>query len=60
MPMKPNYNQQRSERDRARKKKQQEKLQKREEDAARRRAERETSEPVANGSDPDASKPELH
>jgi hypothetical protein len=59
MPMKPNYNQQRAERDRAKKKKQQEKLQKREEDAARRKA-RDEPAPVANGADPSADKPEFH
>ena len=60
MPMKPNYNQQRAERDRAKKRKQQEKLQKREEEAMRRKTDREVAAPVANGSDPAAPKPELH
>jgi hypothetical protein len=59
MPFKPNYNQQRADRERAKQKKQQEKLRKREEDAARRKAAR--GEPLthANGGDPDADKPEL-
>lgn len=38
MPFKPNYNQQRSERNRAKEQKKQEKLQKREEETARRKA----------------------
>jgi len=76
MPFKPNYNQQRSERERAKQKKQQEKLQKREDDAARRRAGRDEPSPapesnggsgdegepraVTNGADPAAAKPGLH
>lgn len=60
MPFKPNYNQQRSERDRAKRQKQQEKLKKREDDAAKRKTEREEHAPVPNGSDPGAPKPELH
>lgn len=38
MPFKPNYNQQRSERNRAKEQKKQEKLQRREEEAAKRKA----------------------
>ena len=60
MAFKPNYNQQRADRERAEQKKQQEKLKKREDDAARRKAEREVHMPATNGSDPDAAKPELH
>jgi hypothetical protein len=69
MPFKPNYNQQRADRERAKQKKQQERLQKREEDAARRRAIREPTPPgngedhgeaVTNGADPAAAKPGLH
>ena len=57
MAFKPNYRQQRSERQRAKDMKKQEKLAKREEDAARRRAERgedaEAAPPVgAGGNDP--------
>ena len=59
MPFKPNYNQQRGERDRAKKQKQQEKLRKREEEAAKRKAARGEPVSLANGSDPDATKPEL-
>jgi hypothetical protein len=61
MPFKPNYNQQRSERDRAKRQKQEEKQKKRDEDAARRKTQRDESEPpVSNGADPHAIKPELH
>ena len=60
MPFKPNYNQQRSDRDRAKRQKQQEKLKKREDDAARRKAERGEPEPAPNGHDPDALKPVQH
>jgi hypothetical protein len=41
MPFKPNYNQQRNDRNRAKEQKKQEKLQRREEEAARRKAGRE-------------------
>jgi len=44
MPFKPNYNQQRSERERAKRLKQQEKLKKREDDAARRKTGRDEPE----------------
>ena len=60
MPFKPNYNQQRSERDRAKRQKQQEKLKKREDDTARRKAERGEAPPVSNGHDPAADKPVQH
>jgi hypothetical protein len=60
MPFKPNYNQQRADRERKKQQKQQEKLQKREDEAARRRAVRGEAAPVPNGSDPTAIKPELH
>jgi hypothetical protein len=59
MPFKPNYNQQRADRDRAKKQKQQEKLKKREDDAARRKSLRD-GEPLAhaNGGDPDVDSTE--
>ncbi len=60
MPFKPNYNQQRSERDRAKRQKQQDKLKKREEDAVRRKSERGETPPLSNGHDPDAHKPIQH
>jgi hypothetical protein len=60
MAFKPNYNQQRSERERAKRQKQQDKLKKREDETARRKAEREEHAPTPNGADPDAVKPELH
>ena|SRR3712207_963649 len=44
MPFKPNYNQQRNERNRAKEQKKQEKLQRREEEVARRKAAREGSQ----------------
>ena len=54
MPFKPNYQQQRGARDRAKQEKQQEKLKKREEDAARRKAGRDDTAPA----DPEPAKPE--
>jgi hypothetical protein len=45
MPFKPNYNQQRNDRNRAKEQKKQEKLQRREEEAARRKAVREGEDP---------------
>ena len=47
MAFRPNYQQQRGDRSRAKEQKKQEKLRKREEDAARRRAERSESDPPA-------------
>ncbi len=47
MPFKPNYNQQRNERNRAKEQKKQEKLQKREEEVARRKAQRDGEAPPA-------------
>ena len=44
MPFKPNYKQERSDRNRAKAQKKQEKLQRREEDSAKRKAERETGQ----------------
>ena len=44
MPFKPNYKQERSERNRAKAQKKQEKLQRREEDSAKRKAARETGQ----------------
>ena len=60
MAFKPNYNQQRSERDRAKRQKQQDKLKKREDETARRKAERDEPAPLPNGADPNATAPELH
>jgi hypothetical protein len=61
MPFKPNYNQQRSDRDRAKRQKQQEKLKKREDDANRRKTERGgDAPPTPNGHDPEANKPVQH
>ena len=53
MAFKPNYRQQRSERERAKEAKKQEKLQRREEEAAKRKVAREDGQP-----DPDAAPPE--
>jgi len=55
MAFKPNYNQQRGDRNRAKEQKKQEKLQRREEDAARRRAER--GEAPLDGTDDPAATP---
>lgn len=54
MPFKPNYGQQRSERNRAKEQKKQEKLQRREEEAARRKAaqEGETVQPDGDETEP--------
>lgn len=60
MAFRPNYQQQRGDRDRAKEQKKQDKLRKREEDAARRRAERGEGEPPRddNPSVPSATLPE--
>jgi hypothetical protein len=49
MPFKPNYNQQRNERNRAKEQKKQEKLQRREEEVAKRKALREGGEEAPSG-----------
>jgi len=54
MAFRPNYNQQRGDRDRAKAQKKQEKLQQREEAAAKRRAEREEAPPAAGEPKSDA------
>jgi hypothetical protein len=64
MAFRPNYNQQRGDRDRAKQQKKLEKLQRRDEDAAKRRAERGENEPLvsdpaAPASDPAAPAPDL-
>jgi len=56
MAFKPNYNQQRGDRNRAKEQKKQEKLLRREEDTARRRAER--GETLPEETDPAATPPE--
>ena len=56
MPFKPNYNQQRSERNRAKEAKKQEKLQRREEEAARRKAGLE-GDPAQDGEAPQQDDP---
>ena len=48
MAFKPNYNQQRAERNRAKEAKKQEKLQRREEEAAKRKAEQDGTAPVGD------------
>ena len=48
MAFKPNYNQQRAERNRAKEAKKQEKLQRREEEAAKRKAEQDGSDPASD------------
>ncbi len=53
MAFKPNYNQQRSERNRAKEKKKQEKLQKREEETAKRKSVREPGAPDEPGDRPE-------
>jgi hypothetical protein len=55
MAFRPNYQQQRGDRSRAKEQKKQEKLRKREDDAARRRAERGEGEPVAEDGQPGPS-----
>ncbi|WP_448191741.1 hypothetical protein [Azospirillum sp. sgz301742] len=57
MAFKPNYNQQRAERNRAKEAKKQEKLQRREEEAARRKADPDGTEP-AGEPDAEAGDPE--
>jgi len=52
MAFRPNYQQQRGDRDRAKEQKKQEKLRKREEDALRRRAERGEADPSAGNNPP--------
>lgn len=54
MAFRPNYQQQRGDRDRAKELKKQEKLRRREEDAARRKAERGVGDPPAPDGEPDS------
>ncbi len=54
MAFKPNYNQQRAERNRAKEQKKQEKLQRREEEAARRKAGLEGADPAETEAETDA------
>jgi hypothetical protein len=58
MAFRTNYNQQRGDRERAKRAKQQEKLKKREEDTARRKAGREEPSPDVGGADPVPTDPE--
>ena len=53
MPFKPNYKQERSDRNRTKAQKKQEKLQRREEDSAKRKAARETGQPSQDATDDD-------
>lgn len=53
MAFKPNYNQQRAERNRAKEQKKQEKLQKRQEESERRKAEQQGDTPAADGAPTD-------
>ncbi|MFN4166311.1 MAG: hypothetical protein ACK4GK_17180 [Ferrovibrio sp.] len=53
MAFKPNYNQQRAERNRAKEQKKQEKLQKRQEESERRKAEQQGDAPAADGAPTD-------
>jgi len=54
MAFKPNYNQQRAERNRAKEARKQEKLQRREEEAAKRKADPDGTDPAAADADTDA------
>ncbi len=54
MAFKPNYNQQRAERDRAKEQKKQEKLQKRQEESERRKSGQTDADPAAGGEDTNA------
>ena len=55
MAFKPNYNQQRAERNRAKEQKKQEKLQRREEEAAKRKAGGQDTDPDAEAGEPENS-----
>jgi len=53
MPFKPNYKQERSDRNRAKEQKKQERLQRREDESVKRKAARETAQPSQDATDDD-------